>query len=151
MHEEMTVGSTRAEALGRAQEWASERYGLELTERTPFGSYGDPTFVRARLKALKQQIRERGIEVPALKVFSWTDWRNGVHQGEVHRGQTREMIAAKSKAAAMREAGITASTFAHSGGEVGNDQDREIALQHPGVVFWRPLDTRPRGTWTRAT
>lgn len=47
----------KAEALAQAQEWASIRYGITEWKRDPFGSYGDATFVSARLAALKDQAK----------------------------------------------------------------------------------------------
>lgn len=48
----------RAAALEDAKAWAGERYGIIEWARTPFGSYGDATFVKTRLKELKIRYAE---------------------------------------------------------------------------------------------
>jgi len=44
----------RAAALGEAQDWAAQRYGIKDWVRDPYGSYGEKTFVAARTKELKE-------------------------------------------------------------------------------------------------
>ena len=50
------VGGTHKEkkeiAFAEAKAWASERYGITEWARTPFGSWMDANFVKARLKEL---------------------------------------------------------------------------------------------------
>lgn len=52
-------GGFRGDALVAAQKWAGERYKIEEWARDPFGSYGDAAFVKARIAALKAEIKKR--------------------------------------------------------------------------------------------
>lgn len=45
--------SPRAVALKQAQDWCAIQYGITEWKRTPFGGYGDATFVKSRLAQLK--------------------------------------------------------------------------------------------------
>ncbi len=51
--------SPKAHCIALAQAWAAERYGVTEWARSPFGGYGDAAFVKARLAALKVQIKAR--------------------------------------------------------------------------------------------
>ncbi|MBW2672481.1 MAG: hypothetical protein JRD89_03575 [Deltaproteobacteria bacterium] len=83
----------------------------------------------------------------AARVFSWQGWRleaRGHHQ-------TREIVAAKSKAAAARAVGETDARRLFNLGETYNAEELKQALSEPGVGFWRPLDQHPSDrVWTRA-
>jgi hypothetical protein len=52
-------GPFRGEALVEAQEWAGKRYKIEEWARDPFGCYGDASFVKARVAALKAEVKEK--------------------------------------------------------------------------------------------
>ena len=76
-----------------------------------------------------------------LKVYGWQGFRT--EAGKVarnHRNQTREIAAAPSMAACARLAGENSPRKLFNLGETGNDEECELALAEPGVVFWRPLD-----------
>jgi hypothetical protein len=47
------LGGFRGTALVQAQEWAGKRYKIKEWARDPYGSYGDATFIKARIKELK--------------------------------------------------------------------------------------------------
>lgn len=53
-----TFAQDKAAALQAAQRWAEERYGIVAWKRTPFGGWGEETFVDARLAELKQRARQ---------------------------------------------------------------------------------------------
>lgn len=81
----------------------------------------------------------------ALRVFGWQGWRNG------SRGscQTREIVAARSMAAAARFEGAS-SVLSLDMCETGNEGEIVAATEHPGIVMWHPLDQLDRDrTWDR--
>lgn len=82
-----------------------------------------------------------------LRVFGWMGQRIECPAAGNGSRQTREIVAAYSKADAARAAGKKAPTQAHMWNlsETGNDTELSTALQFPGVVFWRPLDERRYG------
>lgn len=43
-----------------AKAWASERFGIKEWARTPYGSWMDAEFVKARLKELRAQLKAKG-------------------------------------------------------------------------------------------
>lgn len=71
-----------------------------------------------------------------LKVYGWQSFRSGVGG----HGQTREIIAAKSKAQAARASGNEKPRHMFNLCETGNTGELKTALAEPLVVFWRPLD-----------
>jgi hypothetical protein len=76
-----------------------------------------------------------------LKVYGWQGFR--IEAGKAarnHRNQTREIAAATSMAACARAAGENSPRKLFGLCETGNDEECELALAEPGVVFWRPLD-----------
>jgi len=89
-----------------------------------------------------------------LKVFAWQGLRRECPPGPNGGRFTREIVAATSKADAARKAGA----FSRSGrpapnslfnlSETGNDLEIARAMSEPGVIFWCPLDERPR-EWRR--
>lgn len=44
-------------ARGEAEEWASERYGINEWKKDPFGSYGEASFIDARIRELKTAVK----------------------------------------------------------------------------------------------
>lgn len=81
-----------------------------------------------------------------MKVYSWQGYR--IEAG-THHNDTREIVAAKSKAAAARAAGESDPRRLFNFGETWNKDDIAQALSAPGVVFWRPIDDR-NGPWHSA-
>lgn len=77
-----------------------------------------------------------------LKVYGWSSFRPECRSNS---HQTREIIAAASRASAARSAGITLRSAIVEMVETGNDEELRRALAEPGVVFWHPLDNRR--TW----
>ena len=71
-----------------------------------------------------------------LKVYGWQSFRSRIGR----HGQTREIIAAKSKAQAARASGNGKPRRMFNLCETGNDDELKTALAEPLVVFWRPLD-----------
>ncbi len=86
-----------------------------------------------------------------MKVYGWQGNRfecppaaNGGHQ-------TREVVAAHSKAEAARLAGVNYPSQLFNLGESGNEHDAKIARSSPGSVFWQPLDfSRGNEEWHEA-
>lgn len=74
-----------------------------------------------------------------LKVYGWQGFRTecpGVH------GQTREIVAATSKAAVARIAGAKGPWALFCLCETRNDREIELAMSKPGAIFWTPIDDR---------
>lgn len=83
-----------------------------------------------------------------LKVFSWTGHRREAHMDRNHHGQTREIIAATSKAEAHRMSGITRSLFDRTLHETTDPEEAAQAMTAPGTVFWQPHNPFARtGEW----
>lgn len=84
-----------------------------------------------------------------LKVYGWTGL---VYSGEQMKRfadyykvrddqqQSRCIVAASSQAAAARAAGVKAPRNLWNLCETQNVIEAGVALNQPGVVFWRPLD-----------
>jgi hypothetical protein len=53
-----TLGKTRAETLELAKAWATFKFGIESWAQTPYRSWMDAEFVKARTKALKQALAD---------------------------------------------------------------------------------------------
>ncbi len=78
------------------------------------------------------------MKAPRLKVYGCTR-----HRSECPGAQTREVVAATSKAAARRAfEAIGANMRGVELGETGNDVEVTSCLAEPGVVFWRPSASR---------
>ena len=81
-----------------------------------------------------------------LKVYGWTGTRYeaGAIAREIGKGygrsQTREIVAATSKAAAARAAGVARAGQLWNLSETANDECIEIAMREPGRIFWKPTD-----------
>jgi hypothetical protein len=91
-----------------------------------------------------------------LFVYRWRGFRNECPPSPNGSKQTREIVAVTSVAAAHRAfnaSGVrcSISDVREYGSETGNAEELEVALAEPGVVFWRPLDHRGEGGWTRTT
>lgn len=84
-----------------------------------------------------------------LKVFGYTGYRQAARIENNMLGQTREIIAATTKAEAFRKSGLTRAQFDNVVSETGNDEEIATALASPGTVFWQPHNYRARtGEWT---
>lgn len=75
------------------------------------------------------------------KVYGWQGWRSA------SRGQTREIVAARSIAEVIRITGGRRSDLFNID-VTGNTTEITQALSDPGTVFWRPLDDYS-GEWRR--
>lgn len=89
-----------------------------------------------------------------LKVYSYQGFRSNVPKDEDAHGQTREYVAAASKAAAARafDASRRGVVRPKDVSETGWPPALEKCLQEPGVVFWTPLNSHYRGSdvkWCR--
>lgn len=73
-----------------------------------------------------------------MKVYGWQGSRP-------HVGQTREIVAARSKAAAARAAGYDDPRQMFNLTDTGNIQEINVAHRNPGTVFWTPINT-----WVRS-
>jgi hypothetical protein len=47
-----TFSGRKKEALSEAQAWATDRFGIKVWVRDPFGSYGEAEFIKKRIKEL---------------------------------------------------------------------------------------------------
>ncbi|WP_421883187.1 hypothetical protein [Methylibium sp.] len=81
-----------------------------------------------------------------MKVYGWQGRRA---ECPTNHRQTREIVAAKSQAAAARAAGYDYQRQLFNFCETGNRQEIEAAMSKPGTVLWRPLDDRT-GPFTEA-
>lgn len=77
-----------------------------------------------------------------LKVFGWQGWRSECPPALNGNKQTREVVAAKSKAEVARIAGKKYANQLFNLGETGNSLELQLALSKPGVIFWAPIDSR---------
>lgn len=71
----------------------------------------------------------------SLKVYGWIGYRR-----ETKRGQSREIVAAKSMSEAARCAGYGSARQMWNLCETGNALEIAIATSKPGTVFWCELD-----------
>lgn len=87
-----------------------------------------------------------------MKVYGWMGYRRECPPTRNGGRQTREIVAAKSGAAAARAAGVKRPAQLFNFCETGNKREIYIATAHPGVVFWAPLDEslRPGASYRRA-
>lgn len=72
-----------------------------------------------------------------LKVYGWSSFRPECRS---RSHQTREIVAAASRASAARTAGITSRGELAEMCETQDGEELGLALADPGVVFWHPLD-----------
>lgn len=63
--------------------------------------------------------------------------------------QVRAIVAAESRAAAARAFGVSSRYLRDWGTETFNEEERTVALAHPGVALQRPLDHHGAGGWER--
>ncbi len=77
-----------------------------------------------------------------LKVFGWQGWRPECPSAPNGSKQTREVVAAKSKAEVARIAGKEYPGQLFNLGETGNSLELQLALSKPGVIFWTPINER---------
>lgn len=80
-----------------------------------------------------------------LKVYTWMSFRV---ECKTHSRQTKEVVAAKSGAAAARLAGEDNPRRLFNFQEGGSPSEETVALANPEVIFWRPLDDNTGG-WHR--
>lgn len=79
-----------------------------------------------------------------LKVYGWEGMR-----APLSRNQTREIVAARSKAEVARIVGEKYPSNLFNLAETGNEGEIQKAMSEPGTVFWRPLDGE-RDEWYRS-
>jgi hypothetical protein len=83
-----------------------------------------------------------------LKVFGYTGHRRAAYKDRNVHGQTREIIAATTKAEAHRMSGLPRSLFDRSVSITGNDEEIAQAMTAPGTVFWQSHNYPARtGEW----
>lgn len=83
-----------------------------------------------------------------LKVFTYVGHRNAALLPKNVHGQTREIIAATTKAEALTRSGLTRSAFERTAHETTMPEEAEMALASPGVVFWKPRnELADTGVW----
>lgn len=80
-----------------------------------------------------------------LRVYGWKSFRLECTTDQHH--QTREIVAAESRAAVARLVGRTRPSYLFNLCETGNADEIATAMARPGVVFWRGISDRD-GTWT---
>ncbi len=79
-------------------------------------------------------------------VYGWLGFRTEARTATNHHSQTREIVAARSKAAVGRIVGADPRSLFNLG-TTGNADERATAQDRPGVVFWRPLNDH-NASWT---
>jgi hypothetical protein len=72
-----------------------------------------------------------------LKVYGWGGYRP---ESKNSHHQTREIVAAQSKAEVARIVGVTSPARLWNLSRTWNGREILIALEEPGVVFWKDLD-----------
>lgn len=77
-------------------------------------------------------------------MFGWQG-----HRKEAPKRATREIVAAFSKSHAARLAGFRYVSHMFNLNVTASELEVQTAMAEPGVVFWSPLDQRPRHTFTR--
>ena len=77
--------------------------------------------------------------VKKLKVWGWQGTRLEARIDRNFHGQTREIVAAASRAEVGRIMGVPARSLFNIC-ETGNKRELEIARANPGVVYWAPLN-----------
>jgi hypothetical protein len=81
--------------------------------------------------------------VSKLKVYGWTGQGGREFERPANGSpQTREIVAARSKAEVRRIAGLAPSVEIT---ETRNAAEVTTAIAEPGTVLWRPLDSRVEG------
>jgi hypothetical protein len=89
-----------------------------------------------------------------IRVFGWVGQRSEAREryenGRMGHGQTREIVAAKTKAEMMKITGMTRTSFNNLVSETGNAEEIEKANSKPGTVFWQPLNALPGAEWHEA-
>ena len=87
-----------------------------------------------------------------LKVYGWQGTRANAAShpdGQPWSNQTREIVAAASEAAVARAAKVSRPRQLFNLGETGNAKEIEVAMSKPGIIFWRPYDSRS-GKWVES-
>lgn len=82
-----------------------------------------------------------------LPVFCW-DAQRPEAPGPHH--QTRELVAAPSKAAAARAAGVSSPAKLHNLYRTPQPVEQALARSKPGVVFWQPINQSPSDPYFEA-
>ena len=86
-----------------------------------------------------------------MKVFAWEGFRDEAQPRPNGSRQTREVLAARSAAEAMRISGQSRHFFKEYVCETGNDEEVRVAMSKPGTVFWTELNHSLRaGDWLEA-
>jgi hypothetical protein len=67
-------------------------------------------------------------------------WQSKRKEAPGHHRLTREIVAARSKAEAVRCAGYRRASQMVNLAETGNAHEIRTALSRPGAVFWASLD-----------
>ncbi len=75
-----------------------------------------------------------------LKVYGWTGWRNECPPSANGGKQTREIVAARSKAEVYRITGDRVSDH-WCICTTGNEEEIAVAMSNPGTVFWKKLNS----------
>jgi hypothetical protein len=73
-----------------------------------------------------------------LRVYGWRGWRPECPAAPNGSRQTRDIVAAHSRAEAARIAGEKGPWALDCLEETGNTEEIAQALSEPGVIFWRP-------------
>jgi len=131
----------RTETLAEALAWASEQYNISEWATCPADRLTKiPKSVRDAAEKAAKAVKPSTNQLNQLTVYTWRGCRPG-------SSQTREICAAKSRAAVARAAGVKYVKQLDLT-ETGNEEDIKQALSDPGVIFWCPLDDRTHD-WRR--
>jgi len=89
-----------------------------------------------------------------LKVYGWISQRIEARdhpEGKHWSNQTREIMAATSKAAVARAVPfVTRPRELFNLAETGNQTEIDTALSKIGTIFWKPVDARGDDAWREA-
>ncbi len=118
-----------------------EKRAFAIAVGWPLGA--GPTVADDHAKQQRKQLK--------LKVYGWIGHFRKI---DTHHVQSREIVAARSMAAAARAYGEKDPRRIFNLGETGNAHEISIAMSDPGRVFWKSLDANPRNddpsVWTKA-
>lgn len=96
--------------------------------------------MNVKIRVMHQNTLNGDTHMPRkIKVYGWIGARPESRVEGNRHGQTREIVAAASMAEVLRITGMKRDDFTRSGCETGNQEELELALSKPGVVFWQPL------------
>lgn len=83
-----------------------------------------------------------------IKVYVWQGFRTPLST-TTRRVQSREIVAARSKAEVARIVGVKSPSALFCLGETKNQRAVAAAMAEPGTIFWRDIDASPEDPFIR--